>query len=101
VIRIARCRTREHKHSSSLRHVVALRKIGRSISESGATITPQRRHLLNSSRRAEQDRRIAVSAWSFIVPFKHHSKGRRHIPRQRHRRRLTTCRAACPNEPPR
>src|ERR1700736_4845746 len=47
VIRIARCRTREHKHSSSLRHVVALRKIGRSISESGATITPRRRHLLN------------------------------------------------------
>jgi hypothetical protein len=35
--------------------------------------------------RAEGDRRQAISAWSFIVPFKHHSKGRRHIPRQRHR----------------
>jgi hypothetical protein len=35
--------------------------------------------------RAEGDRRQAISARSFIVPFKHHSKGRRHIPRQRHR----------------
>jgi hypothetical protein len=26
-----------------------------------------------------------ISAWSSIVPFKQHSKGRRHIPRQRHR----------------
>ena len=35
--------------------------------------------------RAEGDRRQAISARSFIVPFKHRSKGRRHIPRQRHR----------------
>ena len=35
--------------------------------------------------RAERDRQKAISAWSFIVPFKHHSKGRRHIPRQRNR----------------
>ena len=35
--------------------------------------------------RAEGDRRQAISAWNFIVPFKHHSKGRRHIPRQKHR----------------
>jgi hypothetical protein len=39
----------------------------------------------NFSWRAEGDRRQAISARSFIVPFKHHSKGRRHIPRQRHR----------------
>ena len=39
----------------------------------------------SSPRRVEQDRRRAISAWSFIVPFKQHSKGRRHIPRQRHR----------------
>lgn len=36
-------------------------------------------------RRSERDRRQAISAWGFTVPFKHHSKGRRHIPRQRHR----------------
>ena len=29
--------------------------------------------------RAEGDRRQAISARSFIVPFKDHSKGRRHI----------------------
>jgi hypothetical protein len=39
----------------------------------------------NFSWRAEGDRRQAISAWSFIVPFKHHSKGRHHIPRQKHR----------------
>ena len=41
--------------------------------------------LPNFSRRAEQDRLRAISAWSFVVPFKHHLKGRRHIPWQRHR----------------
>src|ERR1019366_6752533 len=35
--------------------------------------------------RNERDRRRAISARGFIVPFKHHSEGRRHIPRQRHR----------------
>jgi Transposase DDE domain len=35
--------------------------------------------------RAEGDRRQAISARSFIVPLKHHSKRRRHIPQQRHR----------------
>jgi hypothetical protein len=35
--------------------------------------------------RAERDRQKAISALNFIAPFKHHSKGRRHIPQQRHR----------------
>jgi hypothetical protein len=41
--------------------------------------------LPNFPWRNERDRRRAISARGFIVPFKHHSKGRRHIPRQRHR----------------
>jgi len=35
--------------------------------------------------RAERNRQKAISALNFIVPFKHHSKGRRDIPQQRHR----------------
>jgi hypothetical protein len=32
--------------------------------------------------RAELDKQKAISALSFIKPFKHHSRGRRHIPQK-------------------